>query len=823
MKKNVSSLTTSTRRFNINPAFGTPDISKVSPKSSSCKTTYFLRNTKATATSRQDIVNKTHSPRQVSTSSNKASTPTTGTITLQLQSNIKTSRTVQSPPAQKSPSYYLIKGKNSDTNPDFKENSYQQRTSYFGSTLDDAVEFQQQGKPVHTRSENNPNSLNTCYNFDKRQSTTPQNKNHNRNSQPQAITTSGFNTTTISLKSQNQNFPVEAHSNNKTAEELKMDNVYKNKEERSLSKAENKRILGELDLNSLEGKIISDPYHLHKNTIIQSQNWPLSTINNTQNNTIDLGDSSEIQLTKSDLNIEIHHSRESRTSNCFTSRQNTLENSPKNKKQCVRHPEKKGKYYLKSEENSTKVDLYCSKCAVDLALKGTKVSEIRDSADSFSSSSQQTSSLESDRSSGVYSRATIKPSHSQANLEIIEPEEEHQENPSNSTNDTQNNCETSRSVTEHKRRGEELQLFIKRVEELVGRMKNLESVVSYERTKAANIFLSEKSNLEGFCKRFVSAVVEKRDAIYRSLDAEQSKSDQFFNEIVKTPLRYSVEMSQIQGDVEENMENIMKNIEDKPYKKIMQKYEERLSIYENYLKERELVLMKDVIYPTNCDGVNEFKKQLRDFVNKFLDICQAPQGQSKGNISNIGDFETFLRSEEETLDLTSGQSKSDTNSVHSGSMTQNYTLISFENKDIFQNAMTTSKEGEYESSTCETIIEHEEENIDGLGAPSDDSTLADKKNPYQFKTNITTPSAASGSQGTARKTSTNRKSGRYEDISKKENFEIFVGLSTKQLNQPHCEAFVNFLESKINEESSSPKASYQKSLFTSPAFKDMEE
>ena len=112
-----------------------------------------MRNVKATSTSnRLDIVNKTHSPRNVSSStSNKNSTPIAGTTTQSVSSQSKTPRTVQSP-VHKSPSYYVLKGKYIDSFNDYKENN----NSYSGTnhsplSPDNSLRYQQKGTAVKSQ------------------------------------------------------------------------------------------------------------------------------------------------------------------------------------------------------------------------------------------------------------------------------------------------------------------------------------------------------------------------------------------------------------------------------------------------------------------------------------------------------------------------------------------------------------------------------------------------------------------------------------------------------------------------------------------------
>ena len=849
MKKNFSSVSSNTRKFSVNPSFGTPDITKVSPKngaSTNGKATYFLRNPKATPTSQHSaLANRTHSPRHVSGPVKNPAHVGNNTSAFQICPQQKSSKCMQSP-VQKSPSYYVLKGKNFETNPNYKENN-QPRTSYPPQSPQTAYnqkpQYLQQKKVQVTASniENYPISLNIQCNTDPRQSATPQARTYRAGPQvhhTQADISNVCHTEAVKTpKTQVHSFPSEGQDSSNTIQaKSSQDNKSHNKVHQPSIDESRRKILGVIDSNIVDctqsggsskqnttvqssNDSITDHNHNHHYTMSQPQNWSTGAASNNQNSPLDMDEAELLAIRKTQS--EVYQSQESDTSQVSNKRQKTFEDSPKGRRHCERHPDKKGKYVAESEDDLSRALFYCSKCAVDLALKGTRVSEIK-SSNEFLGSQRQTS--ESDSESQPHSHSSLH-QHSQSENEVVE---------SNMISSDHKEQTETRSSLEYKRRNQELLGFTHKVETLLERMKSLEGSVSHEKAKAINTFRSEKENLESFCRRVMTAVVEQKDNVCKSLDLEQDSSSQNFTEIAKMPTRYSMEMKQIKGDIEDNMENIMKNIEDKPYKNIMKKYEERLGLYEGFLKDKEAALLKMLVQPACQNNIEELKAKLRMSLDRLLDVSQPlVKSQKTGatdNISNLGDFENFLRSDEEEIDLIGGNTKqngahgaySGNNHSCSGSQAfpQNYTLVSFENKDIFQNALNTSKEGD--SSTCETVVEHEDEQYESTSAQEGNNLIITSDSLYSpVVTSV--PGINGGPSSTTRKVSTNRKSGRYDEEQKRDNFEILAGPPSKQLSQPSCEAFVNFLENKINEESSSPKANYQKSLFTSPTFKDMDD
>ena len=477
------------------------------------------------------------------------------------------------------------------------------------------------------------------------------------------------------------------------------------------------------------------------------------------------------------------------------------------KRHCVRHPDKKSKYYYQDENDIEKIEYYCSKCAVELALNGIKVTEIPGTI----SSNQRSLEFESRNSSKIAATNSSLGRNSQRSSHETEGFDYQNES---------RRMDSFRSSIESKRRNEELTNFVTRLEDLLERMKSLENCVNHEKAKAVNNHRTDKETVEWLCKQLIDKINEHKEAVCKSLDNEKSNVVQMFADFSKTPLKYLTEISQIKSDIEENMQNIMRNIEDKPYKRIMQKYEERLTLYDSYLRDKEIAVIKEMIQPKHHSTVEELKVSLRESFEEILGNSM-PVPEKKDLLTNIGDFEGFMRCDEEMLELPDSSAHKIHPAAHhkvlSTASTQNYTLVSFENKDIFQNALNTSKDVDLpdESSTCETVIEHEEEHLEGFHSQSNEEAA------LQGQENYTSEIYSKAQpQVLKKKLTTNRRS-RYCESQKKENFEVLVVPSNqnKQIN----EAFLNFIESKINAESSSEKGNYQKSLFTSPNFKEIYE
>ena len=791
--------TPANRRVNTNPAFSIPDNSKLSPKNASfTPNAYFLRTPRAIqpTVGRSDATNKTHSPRHMPSASASCTannvSSNIGFLSVSAAANqqnqhLKTPCSFQSP-VQKSPSYYLLKGKNSETNLDLNGTSGQARKNCSPLSSESSGFLNRK----NSNSEYYPISLSIHFNGDKRQSVTPNTKHTNHSVQyyPSANVVP-FGSSETATKGSHEYEKEKLKFSKGFQENMKPDSEpYSSNTRRQHPESKNmnnhprtennqKRVvLSEIDMNSLE--------NINKDGRTRKYN------------SNDPSDSKKIHMVP--LNIQIDDYRVESYKPGEISERLLYKSQESDKEQplsqrivgnCVKHGEKRGKYYLPHESDPEKIDYYCSKCAVDLALKGVKVLNIDGHVDSLSSNQH---SLEFERGNGNPKATTNQiPTENTTEEEALRSE--------------QHQIDLLMDSIKLKRRNEELTNFIGRLDALLQKMKSLENCVDHERKKVINNFRNEKENIELFCKQLVSKISEHTENICRSLDIEQSEAIQQYDLLAKTPLRYLSEISQIKGDIEENLQNIMKNIEDKPYKRIMHKYEERLGYYENFVREKEITLTQKLAPPRCHSTLEELKKLLKESISTLLG--DSTLIQEKSALINLGDFEGFMRCDEEIseLPLQNGLGRNSVNSqlqqqIPSKTMTQNYTLISFENKDLFQNALTTSKSGDQRSDSMiyETVHEHEEECPEGVGenneipelSPSDPNYVVDNKE----DTGLTY----------SRKNSITRNS-RYDDNLKKDNFEVLA----VPLNNGK----------QLNEESSSPKGNFQKSLFTSPNFKGL--
>ena len=748
------------RRFNIVPTFSTVDNLKISPKNSSYP--YFSRNPKAAQSNvgRNESISKTQNSYQTASSlsyggsnsfvSNSGLASGSTSIPMGQNQQIKSPRMLQSP-VQKSPSYYPHKERLSENNV-LKDITNQIKMSHSPLSLEN-----NNCNTNHktNNSEQYPITLSIHFNGERRQSTTPKPKDTKKSTLCHPGYRGNFSSGAYFLKSSK-----------------------------------------EFDPTNLSGSLTE---------IMKPDAEPFSANFSRLDTETSKCDDRRRVITSESLDEESFKER-SIQSKSFINAQNFAFNGKGC--YCIRHVDKKSKYFYQDENDSEKIEYYCSKCAVELALKGIKVTEIPGTVPS----NQRSLEFESRNSTKLMLNASSP--HGR------DSQRSSQETDAFAYQNESKRLENLRSSIETKRRNDELSSFVNRLEDLLERMRSLENCVNHEKTKAVNNFQTDKANILWLSSQLIDKITEQKEALCKSLDNEQSQMVLILADIAKTPLKYLTEISQIKCDIEENMQNIMKNIEDKPYKRIMEKYEERLALYDSYLRDKEIAVVKEMIQPKSHNTLESLKLSLSESLREILESSMPTQ--EKKDLLNLGDFEGFMRCDEEMLEIpqTSAQKfnpAAQHRKVSSMVTNRNYALISFENKDIFQNAMNTSKDIEIleENSTCETVIEHEEEHISvhnsqNLEEPSlqgqdiSSSEICPKEQP----------------QLNNKKATANRRN-RYQEPQKKENFEVLVVPSNqnKQIN----EAFLNFIESKINAESSSPKGNYQKSLFTSPNFKEIYE
>lgn len=772
MKQNVSSLNVQGPTSNVGL-----NTSKISPNQpSNGKSVYILKNMKIAGPTinQADFTTASHSPRHMMTNDAKSPATTSGIPTLQFQS--KTPRSFQSP-TQKIQHLEMNKGKNAQTNPDFKEPSNKYAFGHLARSPDNRNKQQQQQQRTSGANGGGFSPLVFQTNKDKKNSKTPKSSKENGQLAPKRnANTSNFNAIEQPTRTSNQYKPAGRENMKPDTEPstgiTEMKKPQPSTHQAEINQATEQRVLAEIDLNSLK-------------STVQIVSVPVGT-EQTQHERIQVSNTNPSVFPQETQNLTARmESRDFRVASTQDASSQQVVQKPQNNKTpktshaCKNHPEKKAKYHSEIKNEGDIPEFFCSKCAIEVAQRREKVIEISGCTDSISST-------QSCAEQEITTR-TEPPSHSnntQASAIKISPNFIPTEREDNQTNV---NPPTSLN---YKRRNEELINFTQRLGDLIERIGSLKNYAGHEKAKVLGVITHEKESIDACCKKLIETVNRTRDEIFKSLDSEQSNATQWFGEVVRAPSKFLDEITQIKANLEENMQNIAKNTEEKPYNQMMQKYEEKFDLFERVLSENEVALFEETSEQRTRDTIPKFKKNLRERVESTI----AALSEDDVNVEQAGG--DYLPCDEESklnsVDTISSRQKS-----FNGSMTHNLTLVSFENKEIFENALSSSKDGDVleKNSTCETVIEHDEEHAEIFGLKLRQKGL--------FDSNGQNP---------------NRRS-RYDELSQKEHFSILTVQPNS--NKRLSEGLLHFIESKMNEEDNSPKENYQKSLFTSPNFKEI--
>lgn len=270
------------------------------------------------------------------------------------------------------------------------------------------------------------------------------------------------------------------------------------------------------------------------------------------------------------------------------------ENDSKLTEECMNHPNKKAKYYTIYEDDPSLQYHLCSKCAVALADKGTKIRKIIASEEEL-----RKSEIEA---------FLIKLSHSRKSTEKV--------------ND---------SICLKRRDFE--QFFTKQTEKAEAIASVLEKMIKQELNHVKKCLDSQRSQL-----------FEAIDSIEKQLNANLQ------------------EISDMQSDIERNLENILKNIELKPFQKIIGAYHER---------------------------VQDLDQQVEMIRSQKIAVEKLPKYQSKQLQELKASIQAlFARTEHQTSFLKKNEAENNQGDTSKTKNSNNISSLcaSFENRDILEGA-----------------------------------------------------------------------------------------------------------------------------------------
>lgn len=399
------------------------------------------------------------------------------------------------------------------------------------------------------------------------------------------------------------------------------------------------------------------------------------------------------------------------------------------------------------------------------------------------------------------------------------------------------------------RREEEIKSFLQKVRDTIKKVPSLEEQTQADKNQLHSYLSSTNEKIQIWIAKMITILQEQAENIMTSLNVEFSKEMvqlAGFSESLKSINRG---LNETTTDIEANYKRILNDIEEEPYQMIMGRYDKRLINFDKLLgtiKNRP----KDTTKFLPSEKLSHFKRRLKTIINEAFsesletNIDYEAPVQQQGHFVNspplpeiktLGQFEDFLRSEESKDVLKAKPTFA------------NNLFISFENKDIFENALQSSVEAvttvnftqdsQLNTLTSNVFVSEPDDlgnplfidalktsNVNmNLGRGLNDELSSFSEDTYADYRNHSMSSAAlSGGS------SLNKYVHLLDKVNQKQstrNYYLKMGslydLGRKGSQLYDHAGFLNFIENKLKDER--VRETCQKSLFQSPAFKEMAE
>ena len=294
------------------------------------------------------------------------------------------------------------------------------------------------------------------------------------------------------------------------------------------------------------------------------------------------------------------------------------------------------------EENPSfsqeQTNYYCSKCAIDLALKGVRVYDIDENKTLFEvpTPNSKKESLHSFEASP------------RSNNPIIE-EKIHLE---------ENKTETSRR--------KEIEEFLLKLQATKKTGNNSFNLLEKRKVEILSFYQQQITKTEEFFKRMEIIMQTNKRILLDKLQKFKDDTDVLFKNLVKQTESNLSEIQNIEYDITENVENILKNMEEMPFKTIIIKYDSKISNYQKSfmdLYKEPLILNKILIsfknYKEQESNYSKFNEEVWNVIRPYLSFNRIPV--------------TFLE-EYNDLEIMMSPRKDEKREI----------FVSFENKEFFE-------------------------------------------------------------------------------------------------------------------------------------------
>jgi len=544
-----------------------------------------------------------------------------------------------------------------------------------------------------------------------------------------------------------------------------------------------------------------------------------------------------------------NHSIKNKERNSFKASVNSHQTS------CKNHNNKKAKYIQVGVENSLEQKIshyYCSECAVEAALKDGYVQKLETS----------TSRLHTEESKGS------KEGH-EGQGEVMKASKSSRKVEGKSENQYNKDRSATREV--------EVRGFIQKIQENLKKVPVLESKFLKEKNQLQTNLKTINEKIQEFTAKVVKVLQEQTEEMLTNLNVEFGREMIRLSSFSEKLKNTNKGLQEISTDIESNYKRILHNIDEKPYRMIMDKYMERLPSFEKFFYNAKNFHMDYTKFlPT--EKIAHFKRILKTFMNEAfagyttdIEACNSRLSHNsrlnKEALSSppmhefkTGEFEVFLRSEEsEDVRGTKPNNPNNTNNTINTTNTintntintfsTNHMLVSFENKDIFQNALQNSiepitttnftRDSQSNTITSNVFVSDPEEfgnplflealktpklNFEIEAALNEEvsSFTEDDFSSYREKDSSISSQTMSGSSSLNKYMSLLEKVNQKQDTRSQYLKSGRVYENGKKPSQVYDHVnLMNYIENKLKDENM--REPCQKSLFQSPAFKEMDE
>lgn len=286
-----------------------------------------------------------------------------------------------------------------------------------------------------------------------------------------------------------------------------------------------------------------------------------------------------------------------------------------------------------SNSEQEQQNFYCSKCAIDLALKGVRVYDIEENSRlELKDTTIQKDSLHSYEGSPK---------------NFIAPEEKNEYE--------QNKIPTAR--------GREIEDFLNKLKAAKKNGNSSYFLLEKRKTDISNFYQQQILKTEEFFKRLEIILQTNKRILTDKLQKFREETEGLFTNLTKQTEFNITEIQKIEFDITENVENILKNMEEQPFKTIITKYESKITQYQqNFIElyKEPLILNKILIsfknYKEQESNYSKFNEEVWNLIRPYFSFNRVPV--------------TFLE-EYNDLELMTFPPKKEI-------------FVSFENKDFFE-------------------------------------------------------------------------------------------------------------------------------------------